>query len=68
MVLILVFRILKILTILLGSFNIGIGIKILDLTRFGCFTQVGYLDSVILILNGIILIIAGLYNFKKYFK
>ena len=67
MVLILVFRILKILTILLGSFNIGIGIKILDLTRFGYFTKVGYLDSTILILNGIILIIAGLYNFKKYF-
>jgi hypothetical protein len=53
---------------LLGSANIGIGLKILTLTSEGMFSKIGFVDGLLLTCNGSIIFIIGTKNLLKYFK
>ena len=50
---------------LLGSCNIGIGLKVIKLTSENFFTFLGYFVGLILLINGILLF---LYGFSKIYK
>jgi hypothetical protein len=53
---------------LLGSFSIGIGLKVIVLTFEQVFTGAGFIDGSMLICNGVFSLYYGLKNILSFLK